>query len=139
MTRLLTVLLLASASHAQAPADRVPTPEPERCIPFLTEIAEDEGMAAPEGLDYLQVKSALNGVIQSALYCPRPEGMSEVHLTFELKVGCNGIVDTIEASDDGGAPADYVACVASVIKKADFDAHDMESGMPVTYPVDVAW
>lgn len=139
MTRLLLVVLLSATAQAQqAPADRVPTPQPERCIPFLGEVAEGE-MAAPEGLDYLQVKTALNGVIQAALYCPRPEGFAEVHLTYELKVGCDGIVSEIEATDDGGAPKPYVDCVASVIKKADFDAHDMENGMPVTYPVDVAW
>ena len=138
MMRWLPILLLAPAALAQAPADRVPTPRPEPCIPFEPDLEESD-MAAPEGLSYPAVRVALNGVIQAALYCGQPEGMSEVHLTFELLVGCDGVVSSIEASDDGNAPAEYVACVSSVIAKADFDAHDMENGMPVTYPVDVAW
>ena len=47
--------------------------------------------------------------------------------------------DHAEPSDDGGAPRGYVECVSHVIAKADFPAHDMEDGMPVTYPVDVRW
>lgn len=96
-------------------------------------------MATPEGLSYPEVKSALNDVIQAALYCPRPSGFSEVNLTFELVVGCDGLVASIEASDTGGAPESYVECVSDVIEKADFPAHDMEDGMPLTYPVNVAW
>lgn len=132
-----TLLLVVGAAWA-APADRVPTPRAEPCIKFDPDLAEND-IAMPSGLDYDQVRGALNGVIQAALYCPRPEGLNEVHLTFELLVGCDGIVSSIEAVDTGGAPQTYVDCVASVVKKADFPAHDMESGMPVTYPVNVSW
>ena len=96
-------------------------------------------MIAPSGLSYVDVRMALNAVVQSALYCGQPDGMGEVHLTFDLMVGCDGLVTSITTIDAGGAPEDYVTCVSSVIKKADFPAHDMENGMPVTYPVDVAW
>jgi len=96
-------------------------------------------MIAPSGLTYPEVKSALNGVIQHALHCARPAGMDAVHLTFDLVVGCDGIVASVESVDDGGAPEAYVGCVADVIAKADFPAHDMADGMPVTYPVNVNW
>lgn len=134
---LLSSLLLAITAGA-APADRLPDPRPEPCIPFEPELDEAD-MAAPEGLSYAEVRLALNAVIQTALYCGRPEGMNEVHLTFDLLVGCDGLVERIDTVDDGGAPEAYVACVASVIRKADFPAHDMENGMPITYPVDVKW
>ena len=91
------------------------------------------------GSGYPEVRSAWQGVIQHALGCARPEGLSEVHLTFELLVGCDGLVSKVDAVDKGGAPDDYVACVASVIAKADFPAHDREDGQLVTYPVNVAW
>ena len=136
---LLRTLTLFVASGAWAsPADQLPDPRPEPCIPFEPEL-EEADMAAPQGLSYAEVRTALNGVIQTALYCGQPDGMSEVHLTFELSVGCDGLVKSIETVSDGGAPADYISCVSAVIKKADFPAHDMENGMPVTYPVDVAW
>jgi len=132
-------MLLLPVALATAPADRVPTPRPEPCI-VLADANPCEGeVVQSQGLGYAEVRLALNGVIQAALYCPRPEGMDEVRLTYELLVGCDGVVDTIEASDDGGAPDGYVSCVASVIEKADFPAHDMPDGMELTYPVDVAW
>ena len=96
-------------------------------------------MVAAEGLSYPQVSAALNGVIQTALYCGQPTGFSELHLTFDLVVGCDGVVQSLDVIDDDGAPASYVACVSAVIAKADFPAHDMANGMPLTYPVDVAW
>ncbi len=130
--------MLLSALSIAAPADRVPTPRPEPCLEITGDPEEGEVVQA-EGLAYGDVRLALNGVIQSALYCPRPEGFDEVHLTFELLVGCDGVVDRVDVLDAGGAPEDYGACIGSVIAKADFPAHDMPDGMPVTYPVDVAW
>ena len=121
-----------------APADNIPQPRPERCIEFQADPEEGEMLAA-EGLGYADVKTALNGVIQHALYCKRPEGMKSVHLTFDLMVGCDGVVSSIETIDDGDAPTDYVSCVSDVIAKADFPAHDMPDGMLVTYPVNVNW
>ena len=138
--RMLGVLaFLASASTAGAsPADQIPTPRPEPCIQLNTEPEEGEIITA-SGLSYGQVRAALSAVIQTALYCEKPERMSEVHLTFELVVGCDGVVSSIEPMDMGGAPETYVHCVQAVIAKADFDAHDMPDGQDVTYPVDVAW
>ena len=138
-TRLNLLLLAGLATTASAaPADRLPDPRPEKCLSFEAEPEEGEMMAAA-GLSYEQVRLALNGVIQTALYCGQPAGKTEVHLTFELLVGCDGVVSKIEASDDDGAPADYVKCVSDVIAKADFDAHDLPDGQEVTYPVNVAW
>lgn len=133
---LFMLCLLCTASAA--PADKIASPRPERCVPFDPDPEEGE-MIAPAGLGYAEVKSALNGVIQHALYCKRPEGMSSVHLTFDLMVGCDGVVATIETVDDGAAPADYVSCVSDVVAKADFPAHDRADGMMVTYPVNVNW
>lgn len=129
---------VALRSAWAAPADQLPTPRPERCLPFDPDVAEGE-IATPAGLSPDEVRTALNKVIQHALRCGRPEGFTEAHLTFELLIGCDGLVSSIETVDDGGTPAPYAACVSAVIAKADFPAHDMENGLPVTYPVNVAW
>jgi len=121
-----------------APADKLPSPRPEPCIAFDAD-PEEGGIAAPEGLSYQEVSLALNGVIQTALHCTQPAEVSELHLTFDLLVGCDGVVTNIDTIDDDGAPAAYISCVSDVIAKADFPAHDMENGMPITYPVNVAW
>ena len=134
---LLFSLALAPVAWA-SPADEIKAPRPEPCVPFVPDPAED-GISAPRGLDLDEVRTALNGVIQYALKCGQPEGVKEAHLTFELVVRCDGTVASVVASDDGKMPAEYVACVAAVIGKADFPGHDMEDGMPATYPVNVTW
>ncbi len=132
------LFLPALALAADAPADRLPDPRPEPCPIFQPELSDDD-MATPAGLSYEEVRLALNGVIQTALYCGQPEGRSSVGVTYELVVGCDGIVASIECSDDDGAPAAWVQCVSDVLAKADFPAHQMSDGMPVTYPVNVSW
>jgi hypothetical protein len=135
-----TLLLAAGAAAwaASAPADRLPKPKAERCIPFDPDVAEGDAVA-PDGISYDAVRSALTGVIQTALYCPRPAGRDQIGLTYELVVACDGLVKSIECSDPDDAPDDYVACIAAVLERADFPAHDMADGFPITYPVNVAW
>lgn len=133
---LLAPLALALADEA-TPADRLPDPRPELCVPF--EADPRDPFHQPVGLTYDEVRGALDGVIQTALHCPRPDGATAFAMTFELTVGCDGRVSAVAVADAGGAPEPYTACVAAVLHKADFPGHDMEAGMPVTYPVDVAW
>lgn len=96
-------------------------------------------MISAEGLGYEQVVPALSKVLPTALHCGRPTGRAEVSLTFELVVGCDGLIRSIEATDPDDVPPEWLDCVSSVISKADFPAHDMPDGMPVTYPVNVSW
>lgn len=105
---------------------------------FTADPAEGE-FAAPAGLDYDSVTVGLNRVLPTALYCPRPAGVARLRMTFELTIACDGRVSRVDCARDDGAPADYVACVSSVIAKADFPAHDLPDGMAVTYPVNVSW
>jgi len=131
--------LAAGAAVVAAPADWLPTPQAEPCVPFVENPEQDVGFSFPDGLSYEQVTTALNGVLQTALHCEKPAELSAVHLTYELVVGCNGVISTIAATETGGAPDAYVTCVSDVITKADFPAHDMADGMTVTYPVNVSW
>ena len=130
----LTVALVAFAS----PADKLPTPQPERCLLFEADPEEGE-MLAPEGLTYAQVQSALNGVIQHALHCERPEGRDAIALTYDVMVGCDGVVTQVNTVDDDDTPESYTTCIAEVIAKADFDGHDLPDGMEFTYPLNVSW
>lgn len=135
----LFLLATLSVAAATAPADLLPTPTPERCVGFIPSVDEDGEMSQPQGLNYEQVSGALNTVIQTALRCPRPANRKTLALTFSLNVGCDGIISHVAVVDDDNAPADYLSCVSAVIEKADFPAHDMAEGMPVTYPVNVSW
>ncbi len=134
--------LTLSLAWAAPPADRLPTPRPERCkAPPLSieDDADGPSYGGAEGLSYEQVVPVLQKTVQTALHCPRPEGRDKLDLTFQLTVGCDGIISEIEATDDDDAPEAYLSCVMDVLKKADFPAHDMPDGMPITYPVDVSW
>lgn len=132
------MLLCLPLANAGAPADRLPSPKAEPCVVFTADPAEGE-YAAPEGLAYETVTASLNKVLPTALHCPRPANLSRVRLNFEMVIGCDGRVKTIECSRDDGAPADYVSCVSAVVAKADFPAHDLPDGMELTYPVNVSW
>lgn len=134
--------LALSLAWAGTPADRLPTPRPERCkAPSLSieDDADGPSYGGSEGLSYEQVVPVLQKTVQTALHCARPEGRDTLGLTFQLTVGCDGIISEIEATDDDDAPEAYLSCVMEVLKKADFPAHDMPDGMPITYPVDVSW
>lgn len=134
----LPILLTASALAFASPADKIPTPQPERCLLFDADPEEGE-MLSPEGLTYAQVQSALNAVIQHALYCERPEGRDAVALTYDVMVGCDGVVTEVTNVDDDDTPESYTTCIAEVIAKADFDGHDLPDGMEFTYPLNVSW
>lgn len=143
MLRLLPSLLALPLAHAGAPADRLPDPRPERCLSGPADLGEEAGdepaYGGSVGLGYEQVVPVLQQTIQTALYCGQPGDRSEVHVTYELVVGCDGLVSDVQVSDEDGAPDDWLQCVGDVLRKADFPAHDMPDGMPVTYPVNFAW
>lgn len=139
MTMAMAGLLSLSSGHATSPAASLPTPEPERCIGFIPSFSPDGEETLPEGLTYEQVTQGLDRVLQTALRCPRPPQKSKLSLTFLLTIGCDGTISDLQVQEGDGAPEGYLNCVAEVIRRADFPAHDMEDGMPVTYPVNVAW
>lgn len=120
------------------PTDGLVRPTPEACIPFEPEL-EEEGMAAPGGLSHAQVKGALDRVLGNALSCGPDEDMSELRQTWQLTIGCDGVLKAAIATDDGGASARLSGCIGDVLMHADFPAHDMADGMPVTYPINAAW
>ncbi|MDP6934693.1 MAG: hypothetical protein QGG40_17360 [Myxococcota bacterium] len=123
---------------AGSPADAIPMPRPEACLEVFGEPEEGE-MIAAVGLDYLEVKQSLDGVLQHALYCRPDEGTKSLNMVFDINVGCDGVVQGVYVDEDDGASERYTACVASVLERADFPGHDMPDGMDVIYPVNVNW
>lgn len=111
-------------------------PKPEPCVPFAPELG-DEGMAAPEGLDRATVKAGLDAVLPLVQGCPFLDGPGRKRVVFELVIGCDGLVRSAEVSDDDGASPEAIACARDALRLADFPAHDMADGMPVTYPLTI--
>ena len=116
--------ILSSVGFAEEPADMLPKPRPKTCIEFSggneNSDSEEATYAMAEGLPFNQVFSVLNETVQYALYCEQPEGYSALNMTFDLTIGCNGIIKDIEIVDHGGAPDSYLNCVTSVLYRANF-------------------
>ena len=93
-------------------------------------------MIASSGLDRQVLKSALDAVLPHALSCGT-EG--SFRPTFELLIGCDGVMKTVTVIEDDGAEPQVLDCIAQVLRHADFPAHDMPDGMVVPYPVSVSF
>ena len=116
----------ASSSDAPSPTLRMPAPEP--CIPFDPDLG-DQDMVAPDGLSLGAVRGALDAVLPHALeQCDGPPG--DFAYRYTLSVGCDGVVDSVAGGGDA-----LGACIAEVIRHADFPAHDIADGMTFDYPV----
>mgnify|MGYP006928159566 CR=1 FL=1 len=131
------VAVKKKASSRKAPPNAstggLSMPEPEACVPFDADPG-DEGMVAPGGLERPVVKAALDRVLSHALGCGT-EG--EYRIVYELVIGCDGLMKTVQVSDDDGATDEVTACIGEVLRHADFPGHDMPDGMSLTYPVSV--
>jgi hypothetical protein len=137
------IFIFPSFVFAEEPADMLPRPRAKTCIEFAggnqNSDSEEATYAMAEGLPFNDVFSVLNETVQYALYCEQPSGYSAINMTFDLVIGCNGIIKEIDTVDHGGAPDSYLDCITSVLYRANFPAHDMPDGQMVTYPVNVAW
>ena len=60
-------------------------------------------------------------------------------MTFDVTVGCDGIVSKMVTVDDDDAPEDYVQCVSDVIAKADFGPPVCRTVWSSQYPVNISW
>lgn len=123
-------------SAASPSASSLKMPKAEACLTVDGSDLGDRGMVAAAGLDHGQVKGALDAVLPHALSCGT-EG--SFRPTFELLIGCNGLMSSVTVSDDDGASPQVLDCIAQVLRHADFPPHDMPDGMVVPYPVSVSF
>lgn len=123
---------VSAAGPAPASALRLPPAQP--CLAGPTDVDAEQGMAASAGLDYSQVKAAMDGFIQNTARCLPPEGATGT-LTLTLTVACTGRVAAVAVQDDGGLDAGLVSCVQEVLGYTPFPAHDMPDGYEFGYPL----
>lgn len=123
--------------HATEPVgDAGLTMPPEHaCLAGPTDVAADEGMAASVGLSEDQVRAAMDAFVGRTLRCV-PDGFaSDGTIAAEITVACTGRVAAVDVTDDGGMPADMVACVRDTLRYTPFPAHDMPDGYTFGYPL----
>jgi len=108
--------------------DSLEMPVPEACIPFDPSLG-DQDIVSPDGLEPHVLSASLEAVLPAALErCSGPPGPFAYR--YALTVGCDGVVASVDGGDD-----ELGACIADVLRYADFPAHDIAGGMRFDYPV----
>ncbi len=111
-------------------------PKPRPCLPPPTDAGmADEGVVASRGLGHDTVAAVMREFVPNTLRCA-PEGASPSGtITVEVTVACGGTVSAVRVTDDGGLPAEMVACVRDTLTYAAFPPHDLPDGETFAYPM----
>ena len=91
-------------------------------------------MVASAGLAGAVLNAALAKVEGHALSCA---DSGAYRMTFDVLVGCDGVVKSVSVADGDGAPDAVTGCVGDVLRHADFPAHDMPDGLSFPYTLSV--
>ncbi len=118
-------------SHADWPAP--PRPEPCLAAPDGADLG-DQGAVASAGLSQSDARRALSAVMAHTASCVTTSPPAGT-LMVELTVGCDGVVSAARVVDDPGWPEDVRSCVVSLLRRADFPAHDLPDGETIVQPV----
>jgi hypothetical protein len=107
---------------------------PERpCLAGPSDVAEEDGIAASEGLDPVEASRAVRAFAPRLLPCFR--GAPTVTMDLEITVACSGRVSKVDVADDGGAGPTVARCVGDTLKYAPFPAHALPDGDTFEYPL----
>jgi hypothetical protein len=115
-------------------------PRPKACLTAATvEGLEGEEMAAyrvEQGLDSGQINAAFQPYLTFLNGCRPDDGEDHSgHATFELHVGCDGVVDGVEVADDSLYEQAMMACLIDRLRYVEFPAHDDADGVFFEYPL----
>ena len=115
-------------------------PRPKKCLqaPEVDLGGGDEMgmMRIGEGLSPQQINASFGPYHSYLANCQPVDG--EDHsgsVTFELNVGCDGVVHGVEVTDDSLYEPEMIACLRDRLTYVEFPAHDLEDGMYFEYPL----
>ena len=115
-------------------------PKPKVCLSAATvEGVGGEEMSAmrlTQGLDSGQINAAFQPYLTFLNDCRPDDGEDHSgHATFELHVGCDGVVDGVEVADDSLYEAAMMECLKDRLRYVEFPAHDDADGVFFEYPL----
>lgn len=111
-------------------------PRPKRCLGGPLDVAEEDGMAASQGLSQGDASVALNGFVHHVLPCLSGEGAQPAGtLRLEITVACSGVVDEVRVLEAGDWPSGVASCVSETLEYAEFPAHGLPDGDTFEYPL----
>ena len=118
---------------AVSTSSRMALPPERPCLAGPSDVAEEEGMAASEGLDPVEASRAVRSFAPRLLPCFR--GAPTVTLDLEITVACSGRVSKVDVADDGGAGPAVAKCVGDTLRYAPFPQHALPDGDTFQYPL----
>ena len=83
----------------------------------------------PIGLTTSAISSGINSVLSSISSCFAQE---KGNLDATLTIGCDGLVQDVEAYDGSGLAPTTIACIMDTLYYASFAPHDVPDGQVVT-------
>ncbi len=88
------------------------------------------------GLSRGQIDTAFAPMLESLAACrPDDGGDHSGHATFELLVGCDGVVSAVDVADDSLYEPGMIACLRERLTYVEFPAHDRREGVVFEYPL----
>ena len=115
-------------------------PKPKACLSAATmEGLDGDEMGATrltQGLDSGQINAAFQPYLSFLNDCRPDDGEDHSgHATFELRVGCDGVVKGVEVADDSLYEAAMMDCLKDRLRYVEFPAHDDADGVYFEYPL----
>jgi hypothetical protein len=89
-----------------------------------------------EGLSRSQLDAAFRPHLDYLNGCRPDDGEDHSgHVTFEIEVGCNGLVAGVEVADDSLYEPAMIECLRDRLTYVGFPAHDRAEGVLFEYPL----
>ena len=123
-----------------ANANRPPRPRARACLtPEVTDLdgaGELGAMRVGTGLSAGQIDRAFQARLDYLAACRPDDGEDHSgHVSFELEVGCNGLIEAVAVADDSLYEPAMIACLEERLRYVGFPAHDREEGVVFEYPL----
>ncbi len=115
-------------------------PRPKACLSAATvegfEGDEMGAMRVEQGLDAKQINAAFGPHLDFLNGCRPDDGEDHSgNVTFELHVGCDGLVKGTQVTDDSLYEPAMIQCLRDRLRYVDFPAHDNADGVYFEYPL----
>ncbi len=126
-------LLVGGAAQA---GSSLHMPAPKECLtaPEDVELKGDEALAAAEGLTPQGIRGGVEAFLPQVSRCVRGTAPADV-AWFEVRVGCDGRVMSVDPGEHGDWSPELLACVTDTLRYAAFPAHALPEGDVFTQPI----
>ena len=118
-------------------APRLARPAAKRCLPPPTEadLRSNQDMVGNTSLSEAQIRSGMSKVVRASAQCFPRGTQGNYSVVAELRVNCNGRVDSARIVSSGVVPSHVTDCIAQTLGYAGFAAHATPDGVVFQYPL----